>query len=47
MDSYESFMNEYVEFMKKYQANSTDVALISQYATIMQKYSEQVSAFEK
>lgn len=47
MDSYESYMNEYVEFMKKYQANSTDVALISQYATIMQKYSEQVSAFEK
>lgn len=47
MDSYENFMNEYVEFMKKYQANSSDITLISQYATMVQKYSEQVSAFEK
>ena len=47
MDSYESFMNEYVEFMKKYQANSTDLVIISQYPTIMQKSSEQLAAIEK
>ncbi len=47
MDSYESFMNEYIDFMKKYQANSTDLSLLNQYATIMQKYSEQVEAFDE
>lgn len=47
MDSYESYMNEYVEFMKKYNANSSDPSLLSQYYTMLQKYSEHVSAFEK
>lgn len=47
MDSYESFMNEYVEFMKKYNANPTDPTLISQYSSMLQRYSEQVSAFDK
>ena len=45
MDTYESCMNEYVDFMKKYKANPTDQTLISQYSTMLQKYSEQVSAF--
>ncbi len=47
MDSYEAYMNEYVEFMKKYNANSTDPSLMTQYVTVMQKYAEQVDAFEK
>lgn len=47
MDSYEAVMNEYVEFMKKYNANPTDATLISKYATMLQKYSEQISAFDK
>lgn len=47
MDSYEEFMNEYVEFMKKYNANPADPTLLSQYATMLQKYSEQISAFDK
>ena len=47
MDSYEAYMDEYVEFMKKYNANPTDPTLISQYSTMLQKYSEQVSAFDK
>ena len=47
MDSYEEFMNEYVEFIKKYEANPTDMTLISQYATMLQKYSEQISNFNK
>ena len=47
MDSYEAYMDEYVEFMKKYNANPTDPTLISQYSTMLQKYTEQVSAFDK
>ena len=47
MDSYETFMNEYVDFMKKYKANPTDPTLISQYSSMLQKYTEQVSAFDK
>lgn len=47
MDSYESFMNEYIDFMKKYAADPTDVSLISQYATVTKKYADQVDAFEK
>lgn len=47
MDSYEEFMNEYVDFIKKYEANPTDMSLLSQYGTMMQKYSEQVSAFNQ
>ena len=47
MDSYEAYMNEYIEFMKKYQANPTDVSLMGQYATVMKKYADQVDAFEK
>lgn len=45
MDSYESFMNEYIDFMKKYSQNPTDMTLISQYSSMMQKYAEQVEAF--
>ena len=45
MDSYESFMNEYIDFMKKYSQNPTDMTLISEYSSMMQKYTEQVEAF--
>ncbi len=47
MDSYEAYIDEYIEFMEKYKANSTDLSLIGQYATVMKKYAEQVDAFEK
>lgn len=47
MDSYEAYMNEYIEFMKKYNSNSTDLSLMSEYATVMKKYAKQVNAFEK
>ena len=47
MDSYESFMNDYVAFMKKYQANPTDLSLLSDYADYMSKYTKFVSDFEK
>lgn len=48
MDSYEAFMDEYVEFMKKYEdSNGTSPELIAQYATIMSKYAQFASDFEK
>lgn len=46
MDSYESTMNEYVEFMKKYKANSSDAELISEYADYMQKYADTTNKFQ-
>ena len=47
MDNYESFMNDYVDFMKKYQANPTDLSLITDYATYINKYNELSQSFEK
>jgi len=47
MDSYETFMNDYVEFMKKYQAKPTDLNLLSDYTDYMSKYTKFVSDFEK
>lgn len=47
MDSYESFMNEYVDFMKKFDNNSSDLSLLAEYADYMSKYSEFVEGFEK
>ena len=39
-------MNEYIEFMKKYKANSSDVTLLTQYATMLKKYTDAIKAFE-
>ena len=48
MDSYEAFMNEYVEFMKKYEDSAgTNPELIAQYAVIMSKYTQFAADFEK
>ncbi len=47
MDAYESFMNEYVAFMKKYQENPSDLSILAEYAVFMGKYAEYVEAFEK
>ena len=47
MDSYEAFMNEYVDFMKKYNSNPSDFDLLTDYADYMSKYSEFVEDFEK
>lgn len=38
MDSYESFMNDYVEFMKKYNENPSDSELLSEYSDFLNKY---------
>lgn len=47
MDSYETFMNDYVDFMKKYSDNPSDLNLLTDYADYMNKYSEFVEDFEK
>jgi hypothetical protein len=40
LDSYEAFIDEYIEFMARYQQNPTDTTLLSEYTNIMNKYSE-------
>lgn len=47
MDSYEAFMGKYVEFMKKYQKNPTDLGLLADYATYMSDYTKFCNDFAK
>lgn len=47
MDSYEKFIDEYVEFMKKYNANPNDLCLLTEYTDYLSKYAEYVENFEK
>lgn len=47
MDSYEAFMNEYVEFVKKYQSNPNDAKLLADYAKYMSKYTDMCDKFDK
>lgn len=47
MDSYETFMNEYCDFMKKYNDNPADPGLIADYASYAAKYADFVSKFGK
>lgn len=47
MDSYETFMNEYCDFMKKYaESDGTDIGLLADYADYMSKYADMVEDFE-
>ncbi len=48
MDSYESFMDEYVAFMKKYKdSNGTDMSLMTDYYSYLNKYTKLCQDFEK
>ena len=48
MDSYESFIDEYVEFMNKYAASDgTDMELLTDYAGFMKRYAEFSEDFAK
>ena len=40
LDSYESFMNDYADFMKKYNENPSDSELLSEYADYMSNYAD-------
>lgn len=46
MDNYEKFMDEYVDFMKKYQQNPSDLSLLLDYANFMSRYTEFMNDFE-
>lgn len=47
MDSYEAFMNEYCDFMKKYaESDGTDIGLLADYTDYMSKYADVVEDFE-
>lgn len=45
MDAYEAFMDDYVEFMKKYQDNPTDLSLLADYAKFMSDYTDYSKEF--
>lgn len=45
LDSYEQFVDEYVEFMKLYQQNPTDLTLLAKYTDIMQRYTDFMSKY--
>lgn len=48
VDSYEAFINDYVEFMKQYnESDGSDLSLIGQYATMMQDYSTFIAEAEE
>ena len=47
MDSYETFMNDYVAFMKKYKDNPSDLSLLTDYADYVSKYANFVADFDK
>ena len=46
MDSYENFITEYVEFIKKYSENPSDFSLLADYVDYMSKYAKFVEEFE-
>ena len=45
MDDYEAFFDEYVKFMKKYQENPSDLALLGEMADMLQKENEMMDNF--
>ena len=47
MDSYETFMTDYVDFMKKFEEDSNNLSILADYADYMKKYAEFVEDFEK
>lgn len=47
MDSYETFISEYCDFMKKYaETDGTDLGLLADYAKYMSKYADMAAGFE-
>ena len=47
MDSYESFMMEYCDFMEKYNDDPANVSFLADYAEYMLKYAEFAEIFDK
>ena len=47
MDAYEAFYDEYCEFMKEYQENPTNIALLTKYTQMLSQLTEMNASFEK
>lgn len=47
MDAYEEFIDEYVDIVKKYTENPTDLTILASYGEYMGKYATMVAEFEK
>ena len=47
MDAYEEFIDEYVDIVKKYTKNPTDLTILASYGEYMGKYATMVAEFEK
>ena len=47
LDSYEKFVDEYVDFMKKYMANPTDLSLLGEYTDMLTELSEFETKLDK
>lgn len=46
MDSYEAFFDEYVDFMKRYQENPTDMSLLSEMSDMISREADMLKEFE-
>lgn len=47
MDSYEAFFDEYIEFMKKYKNDPTNLDYLTDYADYMAKYTDYIKKLEE
>lgn len=47
MDSYEAFMDEYVEFMTKYQSSDNSISMLADYAEYAKQYAELAEKLDK
>lgn len=47
MDSYEKFMNEYVDFMKKYSESDDTIGMLSEYSDMMEEYTTYVEKIDE
>ena len=47
IDSYETFMNDYCDFMEKYNNSDDTVSMLTEYADYMKKYADFADKFDK
>lgn len=46
MDNYETFFNDYIEFMEKYQKSDDTTAMLADYTEFMKKYNDMTEKLE-
>lgn len=46
MDSYEAFMNEYVDFMIKYKDSDNAVSMLADYSSMMSRYADMMETID-